>query len=199
MATPGEKSVTPDRPRRQAWRPLVRSLHRDLGYLLVGLTVIYAVSGLAVNHVADWDPSFTNYTRAHALPMPLPLEDEAILALLRQKLDLPPGATIVFSAPTRIDVQSGARIFHIDPSTGRVVEEGRRPRAFLRAANWLHLNRGKKAWTVVADAYAVGLLLLAFSGLFMLPGRKGVLGRGGFFVLLGAAVPILYVLLSGGP
>ena len=43
------------------------------------------------------------------------------------------------------------------------------------------------------------LLLLALSGMFMLPGKKGLIGRGGVLVLLGALVPILYVTLSGGP
>jgi hypothetical protein len=43
------------------------------------------------------------------------------------------------------------------------------------------------------------LLYLAISGLFMIPGRKGLLGRGAVIVALGAAVPIAYVLLSGGP
>ena len=51
-------------------------------------------------------------------------------------------------------------------------------------ANWLHLNRGKKAWTYVADSYAAFLLFLAFSGLFMIPGRKGLIGRGAIIALL---------------
>ena len=57
----------------------------------------------------------------------------------------------------------------------------------LRIANWLHLNRGKKAWTYFADAYAAGLLLLAISGLFMIPGRKGIIGRGAVFLIVGIA------------
>ena len=52
------------------------------------------------------------------------------------------------------------------------------PRFFLRIANWLHVARGKKAWTLFADAYAVGLLFLAISGMFMLPGKYGMRGRG---------------------
>ena len=35
-----------------------RSLHRDIGYLCALLTVIYGISGIAVNHVADWNPSY---------------------------------------------------------------------------------------------------------------------------------------------
>ncbi|MCK5032361.1 MAG: hypothetical protein KAS18_01980, partial [Calditrichia bacterium] len=35
-----------------------RVIHRDLGYLAVGLTLIYAISGFVVNHVQDWNPNY---------------------------------------------------------------------------------------------------------------------------------------------
>jgi hypothetical protein len=66
-------------------------------------------------------------------------------------------------------------------------------------ANWLHYNRGKAAWTYIADAYAVLLLYLAISGLFMIKGKLGLRWRGLVLLGLGASVPILYVTLSGGP
>jgi hypothetical protein len=85
----------------------------------------------------------------------------------------------------------------VNPGTGRVVDEGQRPRLFLRIANWLHLNRGKKAWTYAADMYAAALLFLATSGMFMIAGRKGLLGRGAALVALGIAIPVVYVTLAG--
>ncbi len=88
---------------------------------------------------------------------------------------------------------------HVDTKSGTVFEEGQKPRALLRIANWLHLNRGKKAWTYFADGYAAGLLLLATSGLFMIAGKKGFFGRGAVLVAVGIAIPIAYVHFSGGP
>ena len=41
------------------WRRLFRVLHRDIGYLLFGLVLAYSISGLAVNHVDDWNPSYS--------------------------------------------------------------------------------------------------------------------------------------------
>ena len=40
------------------WRKLIIATHRDVGYLLAGMTVIYAISGVAVNHVDDWNPNY---------------------------------------------------------------------------------------------------------------------------------------------
>lgn len=188
----------PARPRR--WRPALRALHRDIGYFAVGLTVIYALSGLAVNHVADWDPNFDNFEARHQVAVPLPDDDRAAADRVLAALAITDPPTEVYRSDAReLSILLDRSTFHVDLDSGAVLEDGQRPRFMLRVANWLHLNRGKKAWTYVADGYAVFLLFLAASGLFMLPGRKGLLGRGGIFVALGVAVPVLYVTLSGGP
>jgi uncharacterized protein len=188
------------RKRRFQLRPWLRAIHRDAGYFGVGLTLVYALSGLAVNHIADWDPSFRQIERTHQLPAPLPSEADAAgkRVLSQLKIDEPP-SEIYVAGEDAVDIVLEHRTLHVTPSTGKVLEEGQSPRWFLRAANWLHLNRGKKAWTYVADTYAVVLLYLAVSGLFMIPGRKGLVGRGAVIALLGAAVPVAYVVASGGP
>lgn len=182
------------------WRATVRSWHRDLGYLLVGLTFVYAISGLAVNHIADWDPNFQSYRIVRDLRMPLPGEERELVRAVLEQLEIRQAPKeVYFASPDRLDITLENRTLRVDPTAGRVVEDGVKPRFFLRAANWLHLNRGKKAWTLVADLYAVGLLVLAVSGLFMLPGKNGLRGRGGILVAVGVAIPVLYVVLSGGP
>lgn len=189
-------------PRKFQWRGLLRTVHRDAGNLAIGLTVIYAVSGLAVNHISTdgWDPNFTNYQRTHELGGPLEGEDQAVTDRVLARLDIHDKPTEVYrAAPAELEISFKQRTLHVNTETGKVLDEGQNPRFFLRMANWLHLNRGKKAWTYVADGYAAALLLLAFSGMFMLPGRKGLIGRGGIFVLLGIAIPVVYVTWSGGP
>lgn len=189
------------RPRsRGAWRSWLRAAHRDIGYLLVGLTVVYALSGLAVNHLEDWNPNYVEFERTHQLDAPLPSTETETVNALRQTLRIEKEPTEVFRvAEDEIEVLFDERTLSVNLQTGVVREQGREARWFLRAANWLHLNRGKAAWTYVADAYAVLLLGLALSGLFMLGGRRGLRGRGAILTALGAAVPLLYVLWSGGP
>lgn len=186
--------------KKLAWRPWLRALHRDFGYLVIGLTVVYASSGLAVNHIADWDPSFRQVERTHRVATPLPEEDDAAARAVLTQLGVTEAPREVFRADDKqLDLVFDQRTFHVDIASGKVVEEGQSPRFLLRAANWLHLNRGKQAWTWIADGYAVLLLFLAVSGLFMIPGRKGLVGRGALIALFGAAVPVAYVTLSGGP
>ncbi|HEY4105751.1 MAG TPA: hypothetical protein VGM44_17750 [Polyangiaceae bacterium] len=186
--------------RKFNFRPWLRAFHRDIGYFAVGLTFVYATSGLAVNHLKDWDPNFRQVNRTHQLALPLPADDDAAAKSALNSLHVAGEPREVYRAsPTELDIVFDQRTFHVDTTSGVVHEEGQAPRPLLRVANWLHLNRGKKAWTIVADSYAVFLLFLASSGLFMIPGRKGLLGRGAVVAVLGALVPILYVVLSGGP
>jgi hypothetical protein len=197
------KRATGSPPRRRLrirWRPWLRAIHRDVGYFSIGLTFIYAFSGLAVNHIADWEPNFRQVTRVHQVAVPLPVEDAAVADAVRTALGVAEPLREVFRADEHdVEMVFDRRTLRVDTQSGRVVEDGQEPRFFLRVANWLHLNRGKKAWTLIADGYAVFLLLLSITGLCMFPGRKGILGRAGLIAIAGALVPVLYVTFSGGP
>jgi len=194
------KKPATERRRKMALRPWLRALHRDIGYFAVGLTIVYAISGLAVNHLKDWDPNFKQVNRTHQLALPVPSDDDAAAKSALKALGVREAPREVYRASdTQLDLVFDKRTFHVDTQSGVVHEEGQTARPVLRLANWLHLNRGKRAWTYIADFYAVFLLFLAISGLFMIPGKKGLLGRGAIVALLGAAVPIAYVVLSGGP
>ncbi|HEY8038913.1 MAG TPA: hypothetical protein VIF15_03935 [Polyangiaceae bacterium] len=181
--------------KRFPWRAWLRAIHRDVGYTAVGLTFVYAISGIAVNHVATWDPNFVNSTSTHELGVPLPDDDGAAKALVLSRLGITDPPREVYREGDELELLWEHRTLHVAVATGHVVEEEQKPRFFVRAANWLHLNRGKKGWTYFADSYAAGLLFLASSGLFMLAGKKGLVGRGIFFVAAGIALPIVYLAL----
>jgi uncharacterized protein len=200
MQTPGKKSEPSTSSGPLRWRPWVRAVHRDLGYVAVGLTLVYAASGLAVNHIAQWDPNFRDTSEVHELGA-LPQNDDVALTkkvLAELHIEQAPRDTYR-SSDERFDILFDHRSLHVNSKTGHVVDEGQKPRVLLRIANWLHLNRGKKAWTYFADAYAAGLLFLAVSGMFMIAGKKGFFWRGAALVAIGLAVPTVYVVVSGGP
>ena len=142
------------------FRKYNRAIHRDLGHLAVGLTIVYALSGIAVNHINDWEPNYTQFQETHELGGPIVGSDEEIGKSVASKLKISETARDTFREGDEVQVVFDKHTLHINPKTGHVLDEGERPRFFFRVANWLHLNRGKRAWTYVADAYAVGLLLL---------------------------------------
>ncbi|GAB4567655.1 MAG: hypothetical protein Tsb0020_20380 [Haliangiales bacterium] len=185
---------------RKRWRAWLRALHRDAGYLAVGLTVIYAVSGLAINHIDDWNPNFVTVSQTHQLTGTIPADEAAASRYVLEQLGIDETPRDAYlSGDTQLEIYLDNRSLIVETDTGTVFDEAEEPRFFLRVANWLHYNRGKDAWTYIADTYALLLLFLATSGLFMLRGRQGLLGRGLILTLAGAAVPILYVTFAGGP
>lgn len=188
---------------KKRWRAWLRGLHRDVGYLVVGLTFVYAISGLAINHIDDWDPNYKSVSRTHQIAGELPPDDaEAATKVVLAQLGIdeePTDAYLATDTELEIYFATDQRAIRVDLDTGTAFEEAQQPRFFLRVANWLHYNRSKQAWTYVADAYAILLLFLATSGLFMLKGRKGLIGRGAILLAIGAAVPVAYVTFAGGP
>ena len=180
------------------WRGWLRAVHRDFGYLAVGFTIIYALSGIAINHISDWDPNFKARERSltiAAIPAELP-DDEAVKRVLAATGTGTPDDVYRAGDELRLTYSGGSQVTVIGT---QVTVQERSSRFFFRVANWLHYNRGKKAWTYLADIYAVMLLYLALSGIFMIKGKLGLKWRGTILISLGIAVPVAYVALSGGP
>lgn len=175
-------------------RPLLVSLHRDFGYALAGLTVIYAVSGVAVNHVADWNPSY-EIRRTHSALGELPEGDEAAAAAVLGRLGVAEKPRAVARVgPQQVKVFLEDRTLTLDFEKRVVEDETVTKRPGLFQANFLHLNHGKGFWTLLADLYALGLLLLVGTGLLMRRGPLGLAGRGKWLVGAGLFVPIAYLL-----
>ena len=179
------------------WRPWVRAIHRDTGYVAVGLTLVYALSGLAVNHVSTWDPSFVSRQRSVDLPVPIAGDTDAEIArTILEALQVEGPPNDIFRNQDELQLTLDRHTVVVNMRTGHVDDEEQVPRVFFSAVNWLHLNRSKQAWTWFADAYALALIYLALSGLFMIPGRKGLRGRGAVLALVGGAIPLLYLAVA---
>lgn len=181
-------------------RKLFRVLHRDIGYFLTGLVVLYCVSGIAVNHIDEWNPSYSTTTRELRVDPPLGIAPPAAFDLQVAEDHLAARVPLA-AAEIRGRRRAGPATFVVFlPNGGEVrwdltarVAKIKRvtPRPGLFQANVLHLNHLKGIWTYVADAFAVLLLFLALSGLVMLPGKNGFWGRGKWFFLAGLVVPVV--------
>jgi len=178
------------------WRRWNSALHRDLGYLCVALTLVYAVSGIALNHIHDWNPSY-GVVREERRFEPVPVSDrDAMVAQLVERLGLPgPPKDAFRPRPETVEMFYDGWSVEADAAAGKAIVERVRERFLLFDANRLHLNRPRGLWTWIADLYAALLVLLAVTGMFVLKGRTGLAGRGKWLVLAGAAVPVLFVVV----
>lgn len=179
------------------WRKWNNIIHRDLGYLCFGLTIIYVISGVAVNHIADYNPSYnlTRETTTIAWDKP-PKSKDAFVRLVLEQL----GETGALKDSFQPDAKT-LQIFvenntvTVNLQTGNIIQEKTRKRPLLYEANFLHLNHAKKLWTWFADLYALALGVLAITGLFVLRGKKGISGRGAWLVAIGLVIPLFFLWL----
>lgn len=184
---------------KKRWRAWLRALHRDIGYIAVGFTVIYALSGIAMNHIEDWDPNFrSSEVQFKITPIPDDATDDEAVARIAAAAGISGKPSDVFRAgdEVRLEYPNGSKVTAIGDT---VTAQKRDSRFFFRVANWLHATRGKAAWKYISDIYAALLLYLAISGIFMIKGKLGLRWRGTLLIGVGLAAPIAYIVLSGGP
>jgi hypothetical protein len=176
-----------------------RILHRDIGFFFVGASIIYGISGIALNHLADWNPNYSvriEKTKAKEDLSKSVITKEKILNLLK---DL--NAEDMYKSYNYIENNSILRIYltgrssvSVDLGTGEAMAEFLTRRPFFYHANYLHYNPNR-LWTWFSDIYAGALIFFALSSFFMIKGKKGAWGRGGIYIVLGIIIPVVYLLL----
>jgi hypothetical protein len=175
-----------------------RIIHRDLGYLAVGLSLIYAISGFVVNHVHDWNPNYQiehRYANIGSIKYNPNNENQLVKEILN-KLSLPETYKTTFRPqPDVLRIFLENNTIDVNLATGDVTQEIVKTRPLIYEMNFLHLNHPKKLWTYFADLYAISLAVLAITGLFILKGKQGIKGRGAWLTLIGIVIPIFFLWL----
>jgi len=177
------------------WRHWNNALHRDIGFLCIGLTLVYAISGVAVNHISQWNPSYrverieTNIGQVSGNPT----DADTIRTILARLDETGKLESSYRPDPHSLQLFVDGRSILIDLGTGYVVHDRAIPRPVLREMNFLHLNHPKKSWTWIADVYAVALGFLAVSGMLMI--RRKTMHRGVVLTGIGFVIPLLFLVL----
>ncbi len=171
----------------------LRILHRDLGYLLVGITIIYGVSGYLLNHMDGKDPAFE--TTEVTIQLPRQLEQEALHSMLSANNNLPEVKRILVGNDEFSRVMFNGGIGVYNSQTGEFSYELHRKKPIIYAINKLHYNK-VHGWTIMGDIFAFSLIFLAISGMVLVKGKNGFKRRGVWLVAVGLIIPILYIVFT---
>jgi hypothetical protein len=177
------------------WRKLNNILHRDIGYFFVAMTLIYAISGIAINHKHDWNPSYIINIDSTIVDLPrhhTEIYKEDILKVLAKYGIEKSYKSFIFEDTTRALVYFGDSNMEINIPTGNTRIEWVKRKPLFFEVNFLHYNPGVY-WTIFSDIYAIGLIILAITGMFVLQGKKGLKGRGKWFVIAGFIIPMIFL------
>jgi len=177
-------------------RKSLRALHRDFGYLVVGITFIYTVSGIALNHRTDWNPHYTLVSEDLTLPpsSQTVYSQDDINALLKKfnYQAVYRKHFVTRNNDVKIFVEEGTVMYN--PEQGKVELEILKKRPFFFQINKIHLAQTGQLWIWISDIMAVFLLFVAISGLFLLKGKLGLKGRGLWFTAIGIVIPLAIIL-----
>ncbi|OFX85689.1 MAG: hypothetical protein A2W99_06080 [Bacteroidetes bacterium GWF2_33_16] len=179
-------------------RKLNRDLHRDLGYIFFAMTVIYGLSGIALNHIDDWNPNYVIKNKEISATISSfdfqDLSRDNAIALLKNIAPEEKYKNHYFPKEGVIKIFIKDGNIELDTQTGKGFIETSKRRPVFHQVNYLHYNP-RKWWTITSDIFAGSLILLAITGLFILKGKNGITGRGAWLTSIGIIVPLLFLLL----
>jgi hypothetical protein len=170
----------------------LRVIHRNLGFLAVGLSLVYGVSGVVLNHLGEKDPAFR--TVAATLQLPPHLTESELQTAWATDGKRPAVKRIrpVDEVHYRLFLDGGIGVYNA--ANGVLDYETHRRNHLVYYINRLHYSKAK-GWRPIADTFAVSLIVLAVTGLFIVKGKKGIAGAGKWYLLAGVLIPILFIAL----
>lgn len=178
-------------------RKLLRVLHRDLGYFIVGMTVVYALSGIFLNHRHDFNPDYKIFFTEFKVDVPNKINytDKEVQEIVKSV-----NSDVIYKKHylnnegyIKVFIANGEMVF--DPQTGDGSMQYLQRRSFIFEMNRLHKASIGTAWKWVSDVMAVVLLFVAISGLFLLKGKRSLQRWGWWLTIAGFIVPLVFALL----
>jgi hypothetical protein len=175
------------------WRKWNKAVHRDFGYFFFGMTIIYALSGIAINHRHDWNPNYIIVEKTiNEAPFSHKLTKDEVKDLLDKYGEESSYRKHYYPQENRLKVFLHGGVAVVNTDTGEGYIELTRKRLFFREMNYLHYNP-TKYWTWYSDIFAGALVILAVSGILIPRGVDGITARGAWMTLLGIVIPLIFV------
>lgn len=178
-------------PRKTSGKTLayyMRILHRDIGFLMVGLTLVFASSGiLLVYRSTDFLKSDTQVSRT--LPAGLSADDLGRALHLRKAKVADDGRYLVFSS------EPSVRDGKYDRESGAVAYTERKLPLLLERFNALHKTGSSATIHWFSVVYGVLLMFLAVSSFWMFKRSTRQFRRGLVFATVGFAGAAVLVIV----
>lgn len=189
----------------------IRSLHRDLGYFVIGLTLLYAITGIILSGRAlgwleqefhdkavisknispkDFKKEFVKTVAEGKLLNIFDKDSSSMLEKrLRLKLESKVDDIYTYKAWRSLELKYKKTSGNLEVSY-----KGLPP--YIKIFNEAHKATHESAWFYLAIIYSVILSFLAISSFWMLKGKNGFRRRGVYFMLAGFAVVALFLFLG---
>lgn len=179
-----------------------RTIHRDLSFFFSGIILVYAFSGIFLNHKMDFNSNYSIKQHEFTAKGQTPLKqsdfsEERVKAELLKPYDETKNYTKHYfpdSLTMKVFLKGGSSMV-LSLETGKGVYESVKKRQIISSINRLHYNPNKW-WTIFSDVFVISLMIITITGLIMNKGKKGLMGRGGIELIIGIIIPLLFIFLT---
>lgn len=180
-----------------SFRKTNRAIHRDVGYFCSSLILAYCISGIALNHVDDWNPDFIIQRDTIEFEQGWTKEQikTAEILYLSGKAGHESYKVYDFPTPNQVKIYFDQASLHVYLDSKLGLYEHIRRRPLFYQTNVLHRN-SIPVWKWASDVFAVLLIGLNLTGIILLKGKYGIGGRGKWFILLGLVPPLIVLLVQ---
>jgi hypothetical protein len=172
-----------DQKEKKSNSQFVRALHRDMGFFVVGLVIIYALSGIVLIYR---DTGFLARDVQVEKKLPPGIAPSDLGKMLRIK-----GFTVTQTEDDVIRFQGGA----YNRTTGLAVYTTRELPSVLQRFVGLHKTFSGKITHWYAVLFAASLCFLAISSFWMYPSGTGMFRRSACITVAGAVVTTIVLFL----
>ena len=178
-------------------RRLNVATHRDLGYFFSALIIIYCISGIALNHINDWNSDFIIFKKHITLKKQSAKEDVTDKFIQSFGSQVGEEKFKVYDFPTsdQVKIYYDDATLHLNFSTKTGIYERVTKRPFFYETNVIHRN-SLVGWKWVSDIFGILLIVITVTGMFVLKGKHGITGRGKWLIAAGFIPPIIAVILQ---
>lgn len=177
-------------------RKLNLEWHRDLGYFFSGLIIMYCISGIALNHVNEWNSDFIIEKKNISFVENLSKANitEKTINDLNNKVGETEYKLFDFPTNNQMKIYYDNATLHLNFETKTGIYETVYRRPVFYQTNVLHKN-SLKGWKWFSDVFAVLLIVITITGIFIAKGKNGILGRGKWLLALGLLPPLLAIVI----
>jgi uncharacterized protein len=175
-----------------------RNIHRDLGYFYLGLVIAFSISGIFLNHRQIWHPSrYKAEIKAINVTMPADEKaiDEAFAKGLKDQLGVADNFRRFRIDKGQLKISFEKNDVDIDLKTGKgeIIRYVKVP--VLAQMTQLHQDTSQW-WIYYSDIFGLAMLLMAITGIYMIPqGKFSFKERGWILALVGIIFPLIFLFL----
>lgn len=174
-----------------------RNVHRDIAYFYLGLIISFSLSGIFLNHRALWNPSTYVY-QSEEVSVKLPEKKEDINEEFVKGLSKEWGLESSFRGfrleKEQLRITYNEDRVEIDLKSGKGKKEAFRKTPLLAQIVTLHKDTSN-FWIYYSDVFGLGMLIIAFTGMFIANGKYSYTKRGWILSLIGIIFPLIFLFL----